>query len=214
MKQFFTVKRNLKIENSKSIPLRSMFRNIWFTSDLHLDHANIINICKRPFANVQAMNDTFINNFNSKVQDNDLVYMLGDIGMGRASRTLSFVKQLKGVKILVRGNHDHEDLFVYEKDVWYDVVALEEIRINKVSNREIEKLCELTLCHYPLSSWNKSHYGSINLHGHSHGFRSNTNQQLDVGVDPNGYFPLSIIEVLDKLRDLPATFFNGSTENI
>ena len=40
---------------------------VFFTSDTHFYHANIINFCKRPFANVETMNEALIENWNAVV---------------------------------------------------------------------------------------------------------------------------------------------------
>ena len=53
---------------------------IYFTSDLHLFHANILRFCNRPFADVEDMNKTLINNIKNTLQPNDSLYFLGDIG--------------------------------------------------------------------------------------------------------------------------------------
>lgn len=54
---------------------------IYFTSDLHLGHDNIIRFCNRPFSSVEEMNDRIIQNYNSIVHKNDLVYILGDFNL-------------------------------------------------------------------------------------------------------------------------------------
>lgn len=203
----YSVRRHLKIPNDKTLRLPPAYDNIWFTSDWHLDHARIIQLCNRPFANVLEMNEKLVENYNSKVGDKDLVYFLGDVGIGKPEKILSYVKRLKGNKILVRGNHEDTELYEFSRTAWLDVVSLEEIRVTRNSKGVSEAVGEFSLCHYPFAVWNKSHYGSINLHGHSHGNFSPCSQQYDVGVDPNGYFPISIVEVMDKLSTLPPLFY-------
>lgn len=51
---------------------------IWFTSDTHFGHTNIIEYCNRPFSCIEEMNGKIINNINSKVKHNDILYHLGD----------------------------------------------------------------------------------------------------------------------------------------
>ena len=77
--------------------------NIFFTSDFHFNHANIIKYAKRPFASVAEMNREMVRRYNSVVSDMDTVYILGDIAFGR---DLDFAARLRGRKLLLAGNHD------------------------------------------------------------------------------------------------------------
>ena len=79
---------------------------MWFTSDLHFGHANIIEYSGRPFADVDEMNEALIERWNDAVQPDDLVWVLGDVAMGRIGETLPLVSRLAGRKQLVAGNHD------------------------------------------------------------------------------------------------------------
>src|ERR1035437_4215616 len=78
---------------------------IYFTSDLHLWHSNIIRFCNRPFSSVEAMNEMLIKNWNDVVKEDDVVYCLGDISL--AVRPVEAMTcRLMGKKYLVPGNHD------------------------------------------------------------------------------------------------------------
>ena len=48
--------------------------SVWFVSDTHFDHENIIKYCNRPFADVNEMNETLIKNWNNVVKPNDIVF--------------------------------------------------------------------------------------------------------------------------------------------
>lgn len=52
---------------------------IYFTSDLHLGHANVIRHCNRPFSSAEELDEVLIQNWNSRVTNNDTVYILGDL---------------------------------------------------------------------------------------------------------------------------------------
>src|SRR3989338_7339090 len=81
--------------------------NVFFISDLHLDHKNIIKYTKRPFENVHEMNNVLVNNWNSTVKPNDTVYFLGDMVFGRGCRPAThWLKQLNGKIIFIEGNHE------------------------------------------------------------------------------------------------------------
>lgn len=66
--------RNIEIKIEKG-------QNVWFTSDLHFGHKNIIKYCNRPFIDTFAMDNWLISSWNEVVQDNDIVFILGDIMM-------------------------------------------------------------------------------------------------------------------------------------
>ena len=73
----------------------------YYISDLHFDHKNVIKFDNRPFSDVEEMNQALINNWNSVVQNNDTVYILGDFCWGKADRWMEILKQLKGQKVLI-----------------------------------------------------------------------------------------------------------------
>lgn len=52
---------------------------IYFTSDLHLGHKNIIKLCDRPFASLEEMDETLIANWNQVVTNGDTIYIVGDL---------------------------------------------------------------------------------------------------------------------------------------
>lgn len=89
--------------------IKAFFRKpkIFITSDLHLDHTNIINFCKRPFLNIENMNKTLISNWNNIISNKDKVYFLGDLAYGRGSKSTDYwLKKLNGKITFIRGNHD------------------------------------------------------------------------------------------------------------
>ena len=168
---------------------------IWFTSDLHLGHPAIINMCKRPFDSVQEMNDTLIGNFNACVKQNDTVYILGDIAhrttVAEANRMIG---RLNGKKILCKGNHDKG----YENELFEGIYDFFEIAVSGVN---------VSLMHYPMMEWPKSRRGSLHLHGHIHSKGEYNLQQresgilrYDVGVDANYFYPVSIEQVKDFFK--------------
>lgn len=89
---------------------------IYFTSDLHLGHSNIIDYCSRPFSSVAEMDETIISRWNETVDSTDTVYLLGDFCFGGKEKTLEYLNRLQGQIILIQGNHDHRKNLLAFKD--------------------------------------------------------------------------------------------------
>jgi calcineurin-like phosphoesterase family protein len=79
---------------------------LYLTSDLHIGHANIIRFCKRPFRNVDHMNNEIVKRFNEVLTPEDTLLNLGDVVMGNRAENLKIVKRIMGKHILFPGNHD------------------------------------------------------------------------------------------------------------
>ena len=79
----------------------------YYISDLPLFHENSIAFDHRPFASLQEMHDTILKNWNDRVTNGDMVYILGDVSMrGKKEELIAAHAQLKGHKVLIKGNHD------------------------------------------------------------------------------------------------------------
>lgn len=170
---------------------------IYFTSDLHLGHENIIRSTNRPFGSVQEMNEVLITNYNSVVTDRDTVYILGDLSfrMNMEEANKKFAR-LRGQKYLIIGNHDKYEQ--YTPNLFKEMCDYKCITDNGL---------RIALMHYPLLEWFKQRHGSLMLHGHIHSTgeyneenRKNGIRRYDVGVDANHYYPVSLEQI--------KTFFN------
>jgi calcineurin-like phosphoesterase family protein len=172
---------------------------IFFTSDTHYGHQSIIRFCHRPFSSTTDMDITMIDNWNKVVSKNDTVYHIGDFSFHRNSAVNEeILSTLNGNKILIRGNHDHNQ--VARMKGWKEVHQYYELKIQGY---------RFVLFHYPIGSWNASYHGSFHLHGHSHGsYESETwgnghhKLRLDVGVDSNQFIPWSMDEVIHHMQQL------------
>jgi calcineurin-like phosphoesterase family protein len=156
---------------------------IYFTADTHFGHANIIKYCNRPFKSIKEMDKVLINNWNKIIKKKDTVYHLGDF----AFDIEKYAKQLNGSIYLVAGGHDR---FKTEDFGW--ILICPKIEIIKYHHINI------VMCHYPLETWHGSNYGSIHLHGHSHGKLRKIPNRIDVGVDCWNYKPVKITEIIKK----------------
>jgi calcineurin-like phosphoesterase family protein len=168
---------------------------VFFTSDLHLGHRNIIHYCNRPFSSIEEMNESLVCNWNEVVSAADRVYLLGDISFLSWAPTKELIRRLKGNIHVVLGNHDHRiKEHLYELSNISSVSLLKEVW---VEGRLI------ILCHFPMRSWNQSHRGSWHLHGHLHSPSPLSNSSgylsLDVGVDAWNYKPASFYEIQSLL---------------
>jgi calcineurin-like phosphoesterase family protein len=164
---------------------------IWFTSDTHFSHANIIKYCNRPFASVDVMDETLIKNWNDCIKYGDLVYFLGDFAFRRRQGLLSdLLDRLNGNIYLIYGNHDDGPIRDMTKFKWQGYYK--EIKIGSY---------KIVLMHYAMRTWRASHHGSWHLYGHSHGTLKEDpgSRSFDVGVDANNYKPISFEEVKERM---------------
>ncbi len=88
---------------------------LYFISDTHFNHKNIIKYCNRPFEDIEEMNDYIIKQWNKMVKIEDIVYHLGDLVLGNSIEAEKVLIQLNGIKYLIKGNHDHFRNSFYEK---------------------------------------------------------------------------------------------------
>ena len=116
---------------------------IYFIADTHFNHENIIKYCNRPFSNSSEMNKYIIRQWNSIVNDEDIVYHLGDVGFGTNGDLKGIISSLNGTKILVRGNHDFKRGLNSWKDIGFKEVYKKQLQLDKFmlthSPIEVEK---------------------------------------------------------------------------
>jgi len=173
----------------------------WFISDLHYGHQNVLRHCNRPFRDMEDQTNVLIDDWNTLVGPQDIVYVLGDFSFYTPAETTNILQALKGQKILIRGNHDHSKDLAKTRG-WMRVVDKLELRLGENKQRVV-------LDHNPILSWHQMHRGSIHLHGHCHGFldypeKLKRARILDVGVDNLQKFqghwgPISYESVLDLM---------------
>ena len=171
-----------------------MAQNIWFTADLHIGHKNILKHQPNRIThmNLASENDIekhdkwLINYWNRTVKRNDIVYICGDFIMGNKQFTEKVLKQLVGNKHLILGNHDRNwiDLNRYFQSVSF----IKELKFKPENYPFLKETFELTLQHYAMLIWDKKHYGSCQVMGHSHGSLDKYNEsqndlRVDVGFD-------------------------------
>ena len=139
----------------------------YYISDLHLFCQSQTkqgqNYDNRPFEDIEEMHQYILEHWNAKVTNADTCYILGDIAFrGRNDALIALVAQLKGRKILIKGNHDSVDDYRY-RQLFEEIVDYKEI-----SDAFGGKNYKLVLCHFPILCWKDQHKGTILLYGHTH----------------------------------------------
>src|SRR3990167_702056 len=196
----------------------------FWTSDLHVGHENIIYFSSRPFekdviqkfalgdaavtiADVAAMNQALLDNYNSMVSPTDEVWFVGDVVMGHFETNIKFMKRFHGDKYLIPGNHDrcHKMFPKWKRwQAFYEaagIIVLDSQVMTTVANQSVK------VCHFPYRFTHRSDdsysgqrpddEGDWLIHGHTHGTEKvdYATRMVHVGVDAWNYFPVSETEV-------------------
>lgn len=164
----------------------------WFTSDLHINHERIIEYCNRPFSSVEEMNDALVTRWNDRVMDSDIVYVVGDMFLGKPENATDTIKSLKGYKVLVLGNHDRSRRTMLEcgfDEVW------------QRKNLTLGDGRKVLLSHKPLPESTLQHV-EMQVHGHRHAGPIASGKRVNVCVDLWDFRPISEDELCSvKLGD-------------
>lgn len=192
---------------------------IYFSSDHHFWHANVIKYCNRPYFSVEEMNEDLIARHNEVVKPNDTFICLGDFSFSGRSVEL-YSQRLNGIKYLVPGNHDplHPYNKHYKKSVkngepwkWpafyrdhgWTVLPL-------IHTMKIEEF-DVTVCHMPFKNTDNEYgnkykdyapddKGQWLLCGHVHEKWKVSGRMFNVGVDVHDYKPISEAEIARAIR--------------
>lgn len=163
---------------------------IFLTADTHLDHKNIIGYCDRPYDTITEMNEDLVKRWNNVVKKDDLVYHLGDFAWRNHAYWLD---RLNGKKILIMGNHDNMNVASKNK-----FQSMHHLLSCKIEGQDV------TLCHYPMCTWNKIWYDAWHFYGHVHGTKIEREDlhAFDVGVDSWNYQPVPWEVIKLKMADV------------
>ncbi len=175
--------------------------SVFYTADEHLGHSRIIQYVTRPFASLEEMDEAIINRWNDRVSDKDTVYCLGDFTLSGPDAAEAYFRRLNGHVILIPGGHDRHWIgrAMHTVNGHPVVIAPPILRVPDPN------MGKIVLCHYPMLSWEQSHYGAWHLHGHSHGTvgvceaSGDANlppgkmrgMRVDVGVDCWNFYPVA-----------------------
>ena len=192
------------MERVKPLKIDTSITKIWFTSDTHFGHQNILKFCERPFVSIEEMDNTIIERWNSKVGKDDIVFHLGDFAFATNKRWQELISLLNGKIYLILGNHDITR--------WPGTYTMQ--LFDRVENQmmlKIDNKYKVYLNHFPFLCYDGTYRNpedcTIQLHGHVHervGGIGKDDQRLqyrfpyqyDVGVDNNNFYPISWEEIL------------------
>jgi calcineurin-like phosphoesterase family protein len=189
------------MKNKQFIYTEKDAEKMFFTSDTHFCHTNIIKYCKRPFKTVEENDEELIRRWNEKVPEDGIVFHLGDVAFGDPERVDNILDRLNGTIYLVIGNHDWRRIVSQHKWRFRDMTQ----QINmKIGKRHV------ILNHYPMLAFSGAWRGvdaTYQLFGHVHTspytdegldqarMKMLFTSQYDVGVDNNNFTPVSWKEV-------------------
>lgn len=166
-----------------------------YISDLHFGHKNVINFDHRPFAGVNEMDYMLITLWNGRVQEDDDVYIVGDFAHHNERPAEWYLRQLKGRKHLVIGNHDGKLLDNPKAMSYFESV---EKMMHVEDNGK-----QICLCHFPIMEWNGFYRGHWHIYGHIHNRQDDTyhfmktrEHALNAGCMINNYTPASFNELV------------------
>lgn len=155
---------------------------VYYTSDTHYFHANVIRYSARPFEGVDHMNAEMVRRWCELVRPTDVVVHVGDVAFCGINKLQPLFDQLPGYKILVRGNHDRS---------WSDTKLLR-LGFHEVHMQLYHADLNAVISHVPmdgLPTW------VTNIHGHVHERWRKRGRHINVGVDQWDYTPVSAQQI-------------------
>ncbi len=194
---------------------------IFVTSDQHLYHKNIIGFCNRPFLDEYEMNEEIILRWNQIVDNDDIVLNLGDVSAGLKGRNQEFadlIKRFNGHKVLIRGNHDHQDNsfyvnngFIHVMDhLFFDGILFTHAPGKQKDTHHPHKFNEFT------SILQETYKPILTIHGHVHSIGSEIIAHHNCAVDRNNFIPIHLKTILElnNLSHIEQTLYNNIKEFI
>lgn len=174
-----------------------MDRDFYLIADTHSGHKRIIDYCSRPFQTTEEMNKKMIDNWNKVIKKDDIVIHLGDVSVDKSDNIKKFLKDLNGVKWLIRGNHDYSNSVTKWKRLGFEEV------LTKSKNPHEYVIIEFYGEEYALSHFYlPTDWGLKNIHGHVHNNISGLDsfRQICVSVENINYTPIKMSEVVRKFK--------------
>ena len=208
------------------IKFKTSERNVFFTSDPHMDHDRDFVWEVRGYKSAVEHKEGVIKKWNEVVTPNDIVFSLGDFQFGKDSEKnmIETLQRLNFSEIfLIQGNHGSGWKQLKQNKGRHFDLGDKKVNLSPDYMELIVDGQPIVVCHYPIVSWNGQGKGSFMLHGHCHGNLANTEigkilykaKIMDVGIDRLGR-PMSFAEVKEILDAREAVSFdhhNSQTQN-
>ena len=190
---------------------------IYYIGDTHFGHANVIKHDGRPFETVEEMDEAIIRNWNRRVQKDDDVYVLGDFCFRNTESCSWYLQKLKGRKHLIVGNHDSK--LLKDEKALSMLDSVDHMTVIRDNGKQI------TLCHYPMASWDGSHHGSWHIYAHIHNndgpvtrYMFSLSHAVNAGCMIHYYAPVTFEELVTNyqnyIRNTLLTYMPGDTAYI
>lgn len=164
-------------------------KRVFIISDTHFNHRAVLRFERGEFKTIKEHDEYIIKKWNSVVKDDDIVFHLGDLGLGSRNEIEEIVKRLNGHKILIRGNHDNFN------DEFYLKIGFEEVYRNPVY------IGKIVLSHFPLYEALNNPY-IINVHGHLHSSTLSLDNYSCVSCKKINYTPVLINNFKKRVQKL------------
>lgn len=168
----------------------------YFIADTHIGHNRDFIYKQRGFNTIEAHDEALLDGINYTVRQTDTLYLLGDVAWVDPVKFLNSI-WCQNIYI-IKGNHDDELYSLNQQKKFINATLLGEIADIKINGNKI------TLSHFPLISWQSSHYNALNIHGHVHGKKLPIKgKQIDVCPKETHIQPYSFDELYSIYLTLP-----------
>lgn len=177
---------------------------LFFTSDPHYGHENILKYCHRPFSSIEEHDEELIRLWNETVPEDGIVFILGDIGFCSETYLKTILNRLNGKIYWIIGNHDWRRI---TPGIMNRFECITQQMVITVDNKLVY------LNHFPFLCYpNSDRHPVYQFFGHVHsGPLSGSSdisrlvhlnkRQYDVGVDNNEYKPISFQDIMKKIGE-------------
>jgi calcineurin-like phosphoesterase family protein len=185
---------------------------IFLTSDTHFGHDRKFLYGPRGFNNIQEHDETIIQNWNSVVSPEDIVFHLGDVMLNDNEHGMECLRRLNGKIIIIPGNHDTRNRIELYKTL-PNISVIQGIQPDG-SNLNVGAIYykynkyTFYMSHHPTNTSNLEggHYlrmHLLNLYGHTHqntNFYNEIPYMYHVGMDSHNCYPVCIDDIIEDMK--------------